>query len=360
MTSPIEEMNFRGTLDAILASTGLQTKYRVDCPDIWHGVSDCVDYLPVAYSEANIEYQIAYWRGNGTAMSDVSLVLYHDSRPFGIWPLTLTAGNEMRLGSNGGALLPPIFDRRLARKSVKSLSMACLDFADEFCNASNAPGWESRETYTGKPGLSEWHERAMQRGAAVALEHDIFVDLSLDLAAIKTNMRKSYKALITSGRKLGQVGVLDHEQEDIWREFRMLHLAAAGRVTRSDESWELQNRALCNGNAFLVYLRDQSSRMIGGAFFNVTRNEGYYTAGAYDREMFDKPIGHVIQFQAIEEMKRRGQRWYYIGVRPYASDRPPPTEKRTAIAQFQEGFATHLFPRFILSRKINPGQPCNS
>lgn len=347
-----EEEKSIETFDAALASVGMHAKYRSDCPEVWRTVSSQVDYLPVTYSEASIDYQITYWRGMGRHVSDTSLVLFHDNRPFGVWPLSVTNHEVMSLGSGGDSLLPPIFDKLLAPKSKKSLTGACLDLADEFCRIGSLSAWESRESFSDKQGLSQWHEQSMQRGAKVALGHDIFVDLSPDMSGIKSGLRKSYKALITSGRKLGQVGVLNGEGPEIWGEFRQLHRVAAGRVTRSDESWQLQYSALLSGNAFLVYLRDHSGRMVGAALFNTTHDEGYYSVGAYDRALFDKPLGHVIQYQAIEEMKRLGLRWYFIGARPYPGDQPPPTEKQIAIVSFQEGFASHHFPRFLINRKI--------
>lgn len=349
-----EEARAIKMLDAALISVGLQARYRSDCPDVWRAVSSHVDYLPVTYSESSIDYEIAYWRGKGVNVSDASLVLYHDNRPFGIWPLSVSAGDVVSLGSSGGSLLPPIFDRRLTQKSIKSLTGACLNLADEFCRISSAPGWESRELFSDRVGLGQWHEQSLQRGATVTLRHDIYVDLSPEIAVIKRSFRKSYKPLITSGRKLVDVGVLNGEGREIWDEFRLLHRAAAGRVTRSDESWQLQYRALLHGNAFLVYLRDHSGRMAGGAFFNTTRDEGYYQVGAYDRALFDLPLGHIVQCQAIEEMKHLGLRWYFIGARHYPGDQPSPTDKQTAIVQFQEGFASHHFPRFIVTRKITP------
>jgi FemAB family protein len=357
----MEDMETRGddalkAFDSVLASVGLEAKYRRDLPEDWAAVSVRVDYLPVSYSETSIDYHTAYWLGNGDEFSDVSLVLYYDKQAVGIWPLSVINGHPMRLGSCGGLLQPPIFDDRLALKSIKKVVAACLDLADEFCRIHSLPAWESRESFSDKYGVSEWHIQAMQRGADAAIRHDIFVDLSLDMAAIKNRFRKSYKSLITSGKQHFQVAILNQDGgEEIWQEFRALHLMAAGRSTRSEESWNLQYLALLKGDIFLVYLRDHGGRMVGGALFHITRDEGYYSVGAYDRDLFDKPIGHVIQYQAIEEMKRLGVRWYYIGTRPFPDEPPLLTEKQTAIVQFQNGFATHTFPRFLITRRLAPG-----
>lgn len=339
--------------DSVLASVGLEAKYRRDLPEDWTAVSVSVDYLPVNYSETSIDYFTAYWLGNGFDFSDLSLVLYNDKQAIGIWPLSVTCGDAVRLGSNGGLLQPPIFDPRLSLKSVKRIVATCLDLADAFCRTNLIPTWESQESLPVKFCVSEWHIQTMQRGAAAALRHDLFIDLSLNMAAIKSRFRESFKSLVTSGKKHFQVGLLNHQGgTEIWREFQLLHLAVSGRSTRSENSWGLQYQGLLKGDAFLVYLRDHEGRMVGGALFNITRDEGYYSVGAYDRALFDKPIGHVIQYEAIEEMKRLGLRWYQIGARSFPDELPLLTEKEAAIVHFKSGFATHTLPRFLITRKL--------
>lgn len=92
--------------------------------------------------------------------------------------------------------------------------------------------------------------------------------------------------------------------------------------------------------------------MVGGGFFQVTRDEGVYAVAAYDRALFDKPLGHAVQYRAVEEMKNRGIRWYKIGARPYPGDQPPPSAKELRIAEFKQGFASHIFPCYRLTSSI--------
>lgn len=180
------------------------------------------------------------------------------------------------------------------------------------------------------------------------LRHELFVDLSLDIETIKANFRKSYKSLITSGTRSWAVGEMTAGHPALWEEFRELHLQVSGRVTRCPESWDVQHRAIAEGDAFLVYLRDSNGKMVGGGFFATTRDEGAYAVGAYDRSLFDKPLGHVVQFRAIELMKSRKLRWYKIGQRHYPSELATATDKEISISEFKQGFATHLFPQFVL------------
>ena len=91
--------------------------------------------------------------------------------------------------------------------------------------------------------------------------------------------------------------------------------------------------------------------MVGGGFFRISCDEGVYSVGAYNRDFFDQPLGHVVQYCAIEEMKNRGIRWYKIGLRHYPTEVPSPTDKEIQIGEFKQGFASHLFPRFLLKHE---------
>jgi FemAB family protein len=180
--------------------------------------------------------------------------------------------------------------------------------------------------------------------------------LNWPLSDIWASIRRRYKALINAGDRLWEKSVLTDFSEELWKEFRLLHLMVAGRQTRSLESWNVQHEAIASGDAFLVYLRDESKRMVGGGLFHVSRDEGVYAVGAYDRSLFDKPLGHIVQWQAIQEMKKRKVHWYKIGVTSYPGDVPKPTDKEMSISHFKEGFATHHFAGLRFECFVKEGQ----
>lgn len=331
---------------------GLKVVLRLNNSALWEQTVQELPYLPVAYSGAMISYQIAYWAGF-TEISDASVIILHNNHPCAVWPLSLSRDNAgIKLGSNGDVILPPLFVKGTASKTVKTITAQCLAFAGKAFERTGLMMWESAESFIDSIGLSDWYDRALHDGSSVKLQHELFVDLSLDMAAIKSQFRKSYKSLINSGTKLWQVAVLDGAGLEIWDQFQLLHCAVAGRVTRSDESWISQYEAICSGDAFLVYLCDTVGRMVGGGLFHVTGDEGLYAVAAYDRNLFDKPLGHVVQYRAIEEMKKRNVRWYKIGLRPYPAEVPAPSNKELAIADFKQGFATHLFPRYLFQHPV--------
>ena len=332
---------------------------RKDIKSDWQKVEATVDYLPVVYTRALIDYQTAYWTGHENAFLDMSVVLYFNHRPVGIWPLSLIAlSNKIQIGSFGGVLCPPIFDRQLPNKSANKLILACQEFLRALCLKWNLREWESAESFPQHSWLSNWHLNAMKNGAVAKMRHDLFVDLSLDISLIKQCFRESYKSLINSSKNHFDIHVFGNSNScavagfRVWEDFRVLHLASAGRVTRSEETWNLQYKSILSGDAFLAYANDKTGKLVGGALFNISKSEGYYSVGAYDRDLFDKPIGHAIQFRAIEEMKKLAIRFYHIGDIHYPGENLERSEKQNKITHFKSGFATHIFPRFIIKQRV--------
>ena len=76
------------------------------------------------------------------------------------------------------------------------------------------------------------------------------------------------------------------------------------KKTRSTESWSFQKNAILNSEAFLICLRDDENKLIGAGYFSYTLDQGVYAIAAYDRELFQKPLGHAVQYAAIKELKK--------------------------------------------------------
>jgi FemAB family protein len=340
----------------LAASCGLLIKMRSDAVENWDSTLKQCAYAPVLYTNASIDFQLTNQKGHGGNWQDLSFLIYLDNKPIAIWPLSLAEiDGKTSLNSHGLPLFPPLFVADCQMRVCKRVIKNGLDFVDKLAGMNGLVAWECMESFTNSKGLSLWHAESMARGATCTVNHEVLLDLSLSMPEIKAYFRKSYKPLITAGMRLWQIDVLTTADETIWREFYDLHVSVAGRKTRSDETWDLHLQDIETQRGFLVYLRDNTGRMIGGGFFNVSPNEGFYAVAAYDRSLFDKPLGHVVQYRAIEELQKRGIRWYKIGVRSYPSHLPAPSAKEIAISEFKEGFASHLFPKFMLRHPTPQG-----
>ncbi len=249
-----------------------------------------------------------------------------------------------QLRSQETTIRVPLFIKNIQEKTKKRIVEKCIVFLFEFAKNCKQVSLDLNSmNYFYDTDVV--HRKLVEYGAKVSVTHDLFVDLSKSFEEIRVNFRKSYRPLISKGLELWACEVLSHVPDDIFNEFRNLHIHVAGRETRSLRTWELQKKAVNDGNSFLVVLRDKNNKMIGCSLFDCSKTHCMYSVAAYDRDLFELPLGHVVQFRAIEKMKSLGLKWYYIGHRPFEGDLPKPTDKEIQIGRFKEGFMSNMFFR---------------
>jgi FemAB family protein len=345
----------RDDLHTRLAAAGLNAVLALDDPTQWEAAWRALAYQPVSYSAPMLSYQNIYFEDAGWAVHDLSLVLLNDRRPCGLWPLRwVMKGSPTESDFQMLPIAAPLFVDKTSPITRKKLVSQCIAAVHKIASALKLPCIDFEQivlpSVSGDlSGVTDWHQQSLVAGAKLSVKHELFCDLRCSMVDIRSGFRKSYRPLINAGLKIWSVDCMDQTNANaaVWQEFRQLHRNAAGRDTRNVESWERQWSMLVAGGAFLVTLRDPSDqRLVGGGFFQYTRDEGLYAVGAYDRSLFDKPLGHVVQFSAIDRMKSLGLTWYRIGERPFIQDLPSPTSKQLSIGEFKQGFASHLLPRF--------------
>lgn len=351
LTSPLPEQNtVQSWLNHVLTIQELEASLCDQTPEAWEFVWRQLAYQPVAASKSMLDYQKEYLKGVDQQVFDLTLVLKSDGRPVGLLPLSLSRADTWRLSSMGAAISAPLFVRSLSPRTEKKLCSKLLTVLQQLALdigqktlVTEQGCWQNEWQ-----ACSEWHQQCMSAGAMNQTRHDLFTDLSPDLATIRSTFRKSYRPLINVALKTWHLGVMDasNANADTWAAFRQLHKDVAGRTTRSDATWKLQWQMLLTREAFLVTLHDTvDQRMVGAGLFQLTRDEGLYAVGAYDRTLFDKPLGHAVQQRAIETLKDLGVSWYLLGERHYRQNPHNPSSKEVSIGEFKQGFSSHLFCR---------------
>jgi FemAB family protein len=347
------------TIAALLEGRGFaaHARPRLADADSWLRVWRSLSARPVAYSAGMIDYQHAYFEGAaGWSLSDASLVLLNDGRACGLWPLTLGGAGAPTLTSQGEPITPPLFAVGTSPQTIKRIVSEALVWLEDVAVNLGRPEircCEAPDPDAAEAGLSEFYLQSWRRGARLShIRHEMYADLKPDMGQIRSTWRKSYRPLVTAGQKSWSVHLMDGEapNPETWEVFRQLHIRVAGRETRPIDTWEHQWRMIANGEALLIWLGDVEDRMIGGGFFQFTDCEALYSVAAYDRDLFDKPLGHVVQARAIEEFKKRGLRWYKLGSLKFPGDDDKPNAKELSIGMFKQGFASHLFPKIVYAQ----------
>mgnify|MGYP003706119839 CR=1 FL=1 len=339
-----------------LSVNGIEFIPRHTNHEIWNDEFAQLDYQPVEYTADMIDYQNAYLSQNGSKTADLSIIILSGGKACGLWLLTAVETNDqLKLTSLGQPILAPLFldsTTRKIRKRFCSNAMNCLIAFSEIgfhgpLVTYQGPIGINRETV-----LTDWYRQGMEHEATVSVRHEMYIDLSLSLDEIRSHYRKSYKPFINKGLREWGHGILTSSNIDKkqWNQFKYLHEVVSGRVTRDDSTWDMQYRMVSSGIAFLVMLHDpDTNELVGGGFFQNTRDEGLYSVAAYDRSLFDKPLGHVVQQLAINHMKSLGLKWYKIGEKQYSHDSFEVSKKEVDISKFKEGFCTDMICKFELS-----------
>lgn len=350
--------SIRQQFELLLNGAGLDQVYYADNEFKWRQEYKSLSRRSVEVSSAALDYQIEYEQSIKHHVEDLSAVLIMNGQAVALWPLLVCVNSgRSQLTGPGGFILSPFFLRHVPDSLQTRIAKSCYKVCIELASYLGQDEILSRSFDHASSRLSPWHLYAMQLGASCSVRHEALVDLNQPIQDIKASFRKSYKSLINRSDKIWSAYVVTSSDLcDEWQKFKALHLNVSGRQTRSDRSWTLQKQAALNNEGFLVVVyrkNDLSRELIGAGYFTVSSYEGVYSVGAYDRSLFDQPVSHIVQLRAIEELKKRGCHWYYIGRCYFPGDSPLPTKKALSISLFKSGFANHFSCSYELSHRLN-------
>src|ERR1022692_2309097 len=171
-----------------------------------------------------------------------------------------------------------------------------------------------------------------------------------DEDALYRGFRKGCKSDIKTAQKRGFKTVIvdsDNYEARYFDRYRSIHREAAGRQTRSDESWEKQRDWLKAGKSVLALLEKEGTH-ISAAFINTYKDKAYYqSAGTLPSFEGERGTGHLVHWEIIRYLKHRGYKWYETGNAYYPNiSQEVADEKLLGISRFKGSFAADLYPLF--------------
>ena len=304
--------------------------------------------VPFAFQQMSpdwVQYDEEYAALHAEQQARYIIVFETNDEIDAIWILTLAKFSDgIQLGTRSLPIQPPMIATSSSNKRSKRIIKSCIELGCYVATHHGLQFWDSSEYGPTQSGLSNWYSISRQHGATCHLENHLFVDLSLTDVEYRAKIRSSNKSTLSAGFKRWKPEIYTGEDQSEWEDFRELHRIVSGRVTRSKATWDIQFQMIKSGSGFAVFTRDANGSLIGGIFIAHTHDEGIYVTGVFDRVLNDPSLGHISQSCGIQELKRRGVRWYKLGDRPFPSMESSINEKELAIAHFKDGFATHSFP----------------
>jgi FemAB family protein len=262
---------------------------------------------------------------------DISFILHKENLPVGFVRAQVI---DNVVTDNGGFVEPFVASKDVDSKELFVYLLKLLE---------NHPELQSINIIEINRGgvVSQLGRHLLSKKASPQLGLMAIADLTQDESILKRDLRKSYRSLINWGNRsltfeYITANSFSAEKFDSFRDF---HIQIAGRETRSQETWAIQGELIRSGRAELILSYYEGRGLVGGAFFQDTGKTTVYGVGVYERELFDKPIGHSSLYQGMLRAKSRGQKSFLLGEISASGDG---SEKEFSIGQFKSGFTSNL------------------
>lgn len=293
------------------------------------------------YAETNIKNFILVAQSLGALREDLSFIFLQNGIPVGgaFLPLEQTP-HGVAISFGGGYTLAPLF-------ADLSIGKIIFQYIESL----------ARERSAAKIAfLVDPFDRRAQYNF---LQYYGYLDTSLltyiiDLGTPGDLLKQCRKGHACDIKKLFQrsdisVKIYDRAAPsyDAHERYRALHAKAAGRATRSKESFDLQFEALKRGRAILVELR-LAEAPIAYAYFEIVEDTATYASGANDPAHEELPLSHGVLFAAMNHLRNSGVTSLELSqpASPSAQFDYYPSAKELAIAQFKRGFPGRFAPYY--------------
>ncbi len=301
-------------------------------------VLDNKENLPVNYSLESYEYQESYFFERED-FDNYSKILVMKNKPIAVWPIFRL---NKKYTCYGGDLCMPYISNKVSLAVQKNLSKQVINsyFKLLLADSPSSLRFEINNRFT-----SEALSVAYISGIQPIIGFEQWVNLNDPLDTIFSQIRKSYKSLINQSSRLFNINIHTFVNCELWEKFKLFHFQQSGRSTRSVYTWEIQKQHVNSRRAILATVQDKDGSYLGFALFNFNEFGAVYAVAAYDREKFDLPIAHGIQWEAIKYFKENGLKEYLIGYLPSFQELD---SKQFNIARFKMGFGqTRPFLRLM-------------
>lgn len=164
------------------------------------------------------------------------------------------------------------------------------------------------------------------------------IDSSKDVKYLWSDVRKSYRSLINRAAKNFDYEAISYSNYNFNKceDYRKLHFKAAGKQTRSLDSFHLMYTMIENNQAFILVVRERNGTPAATHFFYYLGAYCFYASSAVDPDLpSNSGAGHLALWHGVLAARQMGCRFIDMGQLRLTSN---PSAKEANIALFKKGF----------------------
>ena len=328
----------------------LQLLLYKDRKDLWSQFSSDVSLLPINYSNHLIDYLNIYNSEFNDNYTDLSIVICYDNNHIVLWLLSISGVcDSVLLSSQQKEILSLLFIDNINKTIKKNIYDIIFFLLDKIIQKFKIKKIQYLEDVYINKNISDWGKYLLSKNTKTQIRNDMYLDLTLTNSEIWTLIRKSYKSLINKAAKKYEALFLFSDDRFIWDKFKLLHYMEAGKITRSEQSWNKQYENIRYKKAILCYCYE-GDQMIGGAFFDLSKDEAFYSVAAYESKFRKNPISHFIIYSSVIKIKSLGIKKLNFGEINYNDANDLQNIKESNIQKFKNGFVSNITENIILNQ----------
>jgi hypothetical protein len=172
------------------------------------------------------------------------------------------------------------------------------------------------------------------------------IDLRISESGLWSDIRKGHRYDIRRAEKVCEAIIWTHATitQDVFTCYQELHFKDAGRVTRSQQSFDMMFSWIKMGYAILVEAkRDGSS--IAFILITIFSDGAFYGSACKDPDIADLNASHMLQWHTMLWLKSSGCKYYDLGMQYFGPQwSHVPTEKDINISKYKRGFGGVTIP----------------
>jgi hypothetical protein len=304
----------------------------------WKYLIDTVHYQHPAYSSVGLEFYKEYFFSDMTVKDESFIVVNNGVAIIGIVLSVHAENNLIRMSGFGRG----INYMENSNGNCEGIKSARKIFKKNFESIvkSNHVNTLFMTDYTSVDGtLSLLARLFLDRGGVAQTNYLQLIDLAKPTELIHSDLSKSCRNSVNWGRNNLDISYIDASSitKNNVEDLRQLHIHEAGRETRSKKSWELMYDMINENVAFILEGRLDGS-LVTSSLFYYNKPVCLYAVSASTRALFDKPIGHIVLWEAINQAKKLGCKYFDFGGLSYNSSEEVVSKKQIDINRYKKNF----------------------
>lgn len=178
------------------------------------------------------------------------------------------------------------------------------------------------------------------------------INLIYKIDEISKNFSKGLKHLLNKNYQNLSYKIIDNENyHSQILEMKKMHEEISKKITRSNQSWLLNEKMILNNKAFLVQVSDLTKVISYSLFFYNGRESCYFSSCTY-RDLFKdyKNISHRSIFKAIQYLSKKNCKDLILGETKILYSKHKISDKEKNIGVFKSSFGGEKYLNYFLDK----------